>query len=286
MLAAEFLQDVVLSAENLQFSYCNRKGLFTKRQIIPVIQDLGFTLFRGKTLGVLGESGCGKSTLVSLLCRDREPERGEIFMNGQSIQGVEQKTFAKHLQVIAQDTLGALNPRRIVGEQIQESLDIHNAGVKARRKARVIDVMQSVSLTVEHYYRYPHQLSGGQRQRVAIARALVIEPEVLICDEPVSALDVSVQAQVLELLVDLQQQRNLSLLFISHDVRVIQHISHDVAVMKEGRIVEIENTAQLFNNPRHPYTRALLAEVPRRAAFNEKSSAAVAKSIHLNGYPS
>lgn len=258
---------LALAARNLQFSYSSGFSLLPRRtQGFHAIKDVSLELKPGETLGLVGESGCGKSTLASLLCGDRLPTSGEIELFGQSFGSLmkpNRRGLAKHLQVISQDTLGALDPRRSVGHQMLETLAIHAIGEPASRHDRAAETFKAVSLPASALQKYPHQLSGGQRQRVAIARALIVEPQILLCDEPVSALDVSVQAQVLNLLLELQRARGLSLLFISHDVRVVRHVSHRVAIMEAGEIVETGRTEEVFSNPAHPYTAKLLAAVPR-----------------------
>ncbi|ACM30063.1 ATP-binding cassette domain-containing protein [Rhizobium rhizogenes] len=258
---------LALAARNLQFSYSSGFSLLPRRtKGFHAIKDVSLELKPGETLGLVGESGCGKSTLASLLCGDRLPTSGEIELFGQSFTNLvkpNRRGLAKHLQVISQDTLGALDPRRTVGHQMLETLAIHKIGEPAGRHDRAAETFKAVSLPASALQKFPHQLSGGQRQRVAIARALIVEPQILLCDEPVSALDVSVQAQVLNLLLELQRARGLSLLFISHDVRVVRHVSHRVAIMEAGEIVETGRTEEVFSNPAHPYTAKLLAAVPR-----------------------
>jgi peptide/nickel transport system ATP-binding protein len=259
--------DVALAARNLQFSYSSGFSIWPRRgRDFHAIRDVSLELKSGETLGLVGESGCGKSTLASLLCGDRVPTSGSIELFGQSFDGLMKPTrrgLAKHLQVISQDTLGALDPRRSVGHQMLETLAIHAIGDPKSRRDRAAETFRAVSLPVSALQKFPHQLSGGQRQRVAIARALIVEPQILLCDEPVSALDVSVQAQVLNLLLELQRARGLSLLFISHDVRVVRHVSHRVAIMAAGQVVETGPTEDVFSNPAHPYTTKLLSAVPR-----------------------
>ncbi|HEX8049135.1 ABC transporter ATP-binding protein [Rhizobium sp.] len=259
--------DLALAARNLQFSYSSGFSLLPRgTQGFHAIKDVSLELKPGETLGLVGESGCGKSTLASLLCGDRLPTSGNIELFGQSFTNLmkpNRRGLAKHLQVISQDTLGALDPRRTVGHQMLETLAIHKIGEPASRHDRAAETFKAVSLPASALQKFPHQLSGGQRQRVAIARALIVEPQILLCDEPVSALDVSVQAQVLNLLLELQRARGLSLLFISHDVRVVRHVSHRVAIMEAGEIVETGRTEEVFANPAHPYTAKLLAAVPR-----------------------
>ena len=272
-----------LAACDLQFSYAPGFSLWPGRaKGFHAIKDVSLELRPGETLGLVGESGCGKSTLASLLCGDREPTSGEITLFGQPFKNLmkpNRRGLAKHLQVISQDTMGALDPRRSVGHQMVETLTIHGIGYPASRLDRAAEAFKAVSLPISALQKFPHQLSGGQRQRVAIARALVVEPQILLCDEPVSALDVSVQAQVLNLLLELQRARGLSLLFISHDVRVVRHVSHRVAIMEAGQIVETGQTEDVFANPVHPYTAKLLSAVPRGRRSRVRQAAATLETL-------
>jgi peptide/nickel transport system ATP-binding protein len=272
-----------LAARDLQFSYAPGFSLLPSRaKGFHAIKDVSLELKPGETLGLVGESGCGKSTLASLLCGDRVPTSGEITLFGQpfkSLMKPNRRGLARHLQVISQDTMGALDPRQSVGRQMMETLTIHGIGDAANRLDRAAEVFKAVSLPASALQKFPHQLSGGQRQRVAIARALVVEPQILLCDEPVSALDVSVQAQVLNLLLDLQRARGLSLLFISHDARVVRHISHRVAIMEAGRIVETGPTEAVFANPGHPYTAKLLSAVPRGRRHRAREAAVMLETL-------
>ncbi|AYG70008.1 MULTISPECIES: ATP-binding cassette domain-containing protein [unclassified Rhizobium] len=272
-----------LAARDLQFSYAPGFSLWPGRaKGFHAIKDVSLELKSGETLGLVGESGCGKSTLASLLCGDREPTSGEITLFGQpfkSLMKSNRRGLAKHLQVISQDTMGALDPRQSVGQQMVETLTIHGIGYPASRLDRAAETFKAVSLPASALQKFPHQLSGGQRQRVAIARALIVEPQILLCDEPVSALDVSVQAQVLNLLLELQRARGLSLLFISHDVRVVRHVSHRVAIMEAGQIVETGPAEEVFANPVHPYTAKLLSAVPRGRRGRVRQPAAMLETL-------
>jgi peptide/nickel transport system ATP-binding protein len=274
---------LALAARDLQFSYAPGFSLWPGRaRGFHAIKDVSLELKPGETLGLVGESGCGKSTLASLLCGDRMPTSGEITLFDQPFQSLmkpNRRGLAKHLQVVSQDTMGALDPRRSVGHQMVETLEIHGIGYPASRLDRAAETFKAVSLPVSALQKFPHQLSGGQRQRVAIARALVVEPQILLCDEPVSALDVSVQAQVLNLLLELQRARGLSLLFISHDVRVVRHVSHRVAIMEAGSIVETGPTEDVFANPVHLYTAKLLSAVPRGRRGRMRRAAAVLETL-------
>ncbi len=275
--------ELALAANHLQFSYSAGFSLLPGRaKGFHAIRDVSLALKPGETLGLVGESGCGKSTLASLLCGDRIPTSGEITLFGQpfkSLMKPNRRGLAKHLQVVSQDTMGALDPRRSVGHQMVETLAIHGIGYPASRLDRAAETFKAVSLPVSALQKFPHQLSGGQRQRVAIARALIVEPQILLCDEPVSALDVSVQAQVLNLLLELQRARGLSLLFISHDVRVVRHVSHRVAIMEAGRIVEAGPTEEVLSRPAHPYTAKLLSAVPRGRRSGLRPAAAMLETL-------
>jgi dipeptide transport system ATP-binding protein len=225
-----------------------------------------FTLARGKTLAVVGESGCGKSTLARAITMIEPPTAGELTISGQTVVGASAATLRAlrpRVQMVFQNPYGSLNPRQKIGHALEEPLRVNTGLGASERTARARAMMAAVGLRPEHYDRYPHMFSGGQRQRIAIARALMVEPEVLVLDEPVSALDVSIQAQVLNLLADLQEKHNLAYLFISHDLSVVRHIADEVMVMYLGRVVEHGPRAAVFENPQHPYTQALLSATPQ-----------------------
>ncbi|WP_263065231.1 ABC transporter ATP-binding protein [Dickeya dadantii] len=257
----------VLEAHDLDFTYHAGFSLLPGSRVgHHAVRGVSLALGQGETLGLVGESGCGKSTLAALLCGDRQPDSGTLALFDAPFAGYlrpNRRRLARVLQVVAQDTLGAFDPRHTIGRQIEEVLLIHAIGCKSERRDRAKEALNAVALPGAMLERYPHQMSGGQRQRAAIARALVTEPSILLCDEPVSALDVSVQAQVLNLLLDLQEKRGLSILFISHDVRVVRHVSHRVVVMQAGRVVESGPTSTVFAAPADPYTAKLLAAVPK-----------------------
>ncbi|WP_159564320.1 dipeptide ABC transporter ATP-binding subunit DppF [Budvicia diplopodorum] len=256
----------LLQAINLKKYYSVKSGMFSPKQQVKSLDGVSFTLERGKTLAVVGESGCGKSTLGRLLTMIETPTAGEIYYQGQDIlkhDPAAQKLRRQKIQIVFQNPYASLNPRKKVGDILEEPLIINTHLSRSERKERAQAIMDKVGLKTEHYDRYPHMFSGGQRQRIAIARGLMLNPEIMIADEPVSALDVSVRAQVLNLMMDLQQELGLSYVFISHDLSVVEHIADEVMVMYLGRCVEQGPKAEIFNNPRHPYTQALLSATPR-----------------------
>jgi len=242
-------------------------GGVLRREIgrVHAVSDVSFAVARGETLGLVGESGCGKSTLARVVVRLYEPSQGQVRLRGKdflALEGDALKHERAQLQMIFQDPYGSLNPRMTIGKIIEEPLTLHQRGTPAERRAKVASLLARVGLRGDSIERFPHELSGGQRQRVGIARAIALEPAVVLCDEPVSALDVSIQSQVLNLLRDLQEELGLAYVFISHDLAVVKHIATRVAVMYLGRIVEMADTDTLYARPAHPYTRALLASVP------------------------
>jgi peptide/nickel transport system ATP-binding protein len=235
--------------------------MFRARRLLHAVNGVDISVERGDVLGIVGESGCGKSTLARMLLGLTPPTAGSIFLDGQDIATLDRKAVARRVQPVFQDPYSSLNPRRTVASIVSFPLEVHDIGTRAQRKTQAIEMLERVGLPARYADLTPGQLSGGQRQRVAIARALVMKPEIVVCDEPTSALDVSVQAQILNLLLDLRQEFNLTYVFISHNLAVVEHIATRLAVMYLGRVVEFADTRTLFARPQHPYTQALLASV-------------------------
>ena len=260
---------VILDVRDLKKSFYSRKGLFGKEEF-QAVKGVSFQLAKGKTLGLVGESGSGKTTIVLLLMRLQAATGGKALFEGQDILAMSEKEFAQYqrkIQIIFQNPYASLNPRFTVGQILMEPMQVHGIGANdAERKQMALELLERVSLPAQAFYRYPHEFSGGQRQRIAIARCLTLKPEVLICDESVSALDVSVQAQVLNLLQDLQDEFGLSYIFISHDLSVVKYISDQIMVMNHGDVVEIANSDDLYQSPQHEYTKRLLSAIPQSVA--------------------
>ncbi len=255
----------LVEAKDLTKHFVVQRG-FGTTGLVRAVEGVSLSINRGETFALVGESGCGKSTTGRLLLRLIEPTSGDIVYDGQNLAGLpadELRAYRRHMQIIFQDPFGSLNPRMSVADIIAEPLVIHGIGDRASRTARVHELLRLVGLAPEHARRYPHEFSGGQRQRIGIARALALEPKFIVCDEPVSALDVSIQAQIINLMQDLQRRLGLTYLFISHNLAVVRQIADRVAVMYLGRIVEVAPTEELFARPRHPYTQALLSAVPQ-----------------------
>ena len=256
----------LLEINNLQMHFPIKQGLFAKtRGVIKAVDGVSFNLKKGETLGLVGESGCGKTTVARSLLRLVEPTGGSVKFEGTDILRLPKKELRQvraHIQVIFQDPYSSLNPRLSVGQIIAEPLKNFGFQDTMELKERVAYLMEKVGLMPEQFNRYPHQYSGGQRQRIGIARALALNPKIIVCDEPVSALDVSIQAQVINLLMSLQKELGLAYIFIAHDLSVVEHISDRVAVMYLGKIVELATDYDMYHDPRHPYTQALLSAVP------------------------
>lgn len=256
----------LLETKDLVKHYPVTGGVFLREiASVKAVDGVSLNILPGETLGLVGESGCGKSTLGRLILRLEEPTRGEILFEGKSILGYDSKqmrALRREMQIIFQDPFSSLNPRKSVAHIVGEPFFVHGMNDRHEREARVVELLEVVGLKREHMRRYPHQFSGGQRQRIGVARALALNPKLIICDEPVSALDVSIRGQVINLLQDLQEEFGLTYLFISHDLSVVEHISDRVAVMYLGKLVELADSKTLYKSPLHPYTQALLSAAP------------------------
>jgi peptide/nickel transport system ATP-binding protein len=255
----------LLEVRRLVKEFTRRAGLVGRGTTIRAVDEVSFAIAKGETFGLVGESGSGKTTTGRCILRLIEPTSGEVLFDGRDVltlSGTELRRARRDMQIVFQDPYSSLNPRLRAGDSVEEPLIIHKLGSRDERRARVAQLFELVGLNPDHLRRYPHEFSGGQRQRIGLARALALNPSLVIADEPVSALDVSVQAQVVNLLMDLQRQLGLTYLFIAHDLRLVEHICARVAVMYRGRIVEMGETAKLFAAPQHPYTRALLSAIP------------------------
>jgi len=257
----------LLKVENLKVHFPFARGPIWNRHrgVVRAVDGVSFEVYQGETLGLVGESGCGKSTTARAILNLVPPTAGHVYLNGQRIDGLDDQAmlpYRRQIQMIFQDPFASLNPRMTVGAIISEPMKIFGLGSEYDRRLEVLRLMELVGLNPRFLNRYPHEFSGGQRQRIGIARALAVQPKLILCDEPVSALDVSIQAQVINLLMELQQRLGLAYVFIAHDLSVVRHISHRVGVMYLGRIVELATAEELYARPRHPYTQALLSAVP------------------------
>ena len=262
-------QTKLLEIKDLKKYFTVKKSGFNKNQMVKAVDGVSMDIFRGETLGLVGESGCGKTTLGRTIIRLYEPTSGSIIYDGKPIYDSEQKIaekmlpYRRKMQIIFQDPSASLDPRMTVGEIVGEALDIHKLYTgKGEREARINQLLEEVGLNTEHSNRFPHEFSGGQQQRIGIARALAVEPEFIVCDEPISALDVSIQSQVVNMLEDLQDELGLTYLFIAHDISVVRHISNRIGVMYLGNLVELAESYELYRNPIHPYTKTLMSAVP------------------------
>ena len=258
--------EVLLEAKGLYKTYTQTSGFFVRKQkVIKALNNVSLSIKPGETLAIVGESGSGKSTLARCLLQLQAFDQGELFFKGKNLTSLDEKDkkyLKRHIQMVFQDPYASLNPRMKIEEILEEGLVIHDLGNKKLRQTKVRSMIKKVGLTVPDLQKYPHQFSGGQRQRIGIARALIVDPELVICDEPVSALDVSIQAQILLLLKDLQKELGLSYLFISHDLRVVRHMSDRIVVMHQGKIVEQGYTKSIYEKPKANYTRELLNAIP------------------------
>ena len=255
----------ILKVEGLKTYFPVGGGLFGKKQVVKAVNDVSFEVMEHETFGLVGESGCGKSTLGRTLVKIYEPTEGKIEFMGKDItklNGSEMQDFRRNVQMIFQDPYASLNPRMTVGEIIWEPMEIHNIGTPKERDEKVASLLETVGLKPDHVRRYPHEFSGGQRQRISIARTLALDPKFIVCDEPISALDVSIQAQIINLLERIQRERGISYLFIAHDLGAVKHISNRIGAMYLGSLVEIGSSDDLYHHPLHPYTQALLASIP------------------------
>lgn len=260
-------EEILLKVKNLKKYFNLKKGFFNSKSSgsVKAVDDISFSIRKGETFGLVGESGCGKSTTARIILRLINPTGGEVIykdVNLVNLKSSEMFKYRKEIQIIFQDPYASLSPRMTIGDIVGESLEIHKFKNKTLRIDRVKKCLKIVGLNPEHINRYPHEFSGGQRQRVGIARALVLQPELIICDEPVSALDVSVQAQILNLMIDLQREFHLTYLFIAHDLSVVKYVSNRIGVMYLGKIVEIASSDTLYKKPLHPYTMGLLSAIP------------------------
>jgi ABC-type oligopeptide transport system ATPase subunit len=260
------MNDIILKVQNLSQNYVIKKSTLSQKKIIKAVNNVNFEVQRGEVLGFVGGSGCGKTTVAKLIMKIEQASSGNILFNNKNISSLDKKELLKYrsdVQIIFQDTYSALNPRWYIGKIIAEPLIWNSSFSKKEIKEKVLILMQKVGLKKECYDKYPHQFSGGERQRIGIARALIIQPKLIICDEPVSALDVSIQAQVLNLLLSIQKEFNLTYIFISHDLNIISRIANRILVMNEGKVIEINETKSIMTNPQHEYTKKLFKSMPK-----------------------
>ena len=265
--------EVVLEAVDLKRHYQIDRGTFKKPAILKALDGASFTLKKGQTLAIVGESGCGKSTMARLVTMIETPTAGKLIIGEDDVSNAspaERSNLHKKVQIVFQDPYGSLNPRQKIGHSLGEPLLVNTSMSRSQRREAALKMIRLVGLRPEHYDRYPHMFSGGQRQRIAVARSLMLNPQIIVLDEPVSALDVSIQAQILNLIADLQQKFDLAYMFISHDLSVVKHIADEVMVMYLGKPVETGSRDQIFSKPHHPYTRALLSATPVADPFKSK----------------
>ncbi len=259
-------EDIILDVVGLSKYFPVKSGLLSRQStVVKAVDNVNFQIKKGETLGLVGESGCGKTTTGRTIIKLYKPTAGRIIFDGEDItefSGKKMNDVRKNMQMIFQDPYASLNPRMTVGDIIGESIDIHGLFRGKDRKDRIQDLLKTVGLNKEHINRYPHEFSGGQRQRIGIARSLAVEPKLIVCDEPISALDVSIQAQIINMLEELQEKLGLTYLFIAHDLSMVKHISNDIGVMYLGQLVEVGEAVDLYENPKHPYSQALLSSVP------------------------
>lgn len=256
------MSEKLLEVQHLQ-QFFPVKGKLFKKQYVQAVDDISFYIDKGETFGLVGESGCGKTTTGRTILRLYEPTGGKIIYDGTDVTNVDFKPYRKKMQIVFQDPYASLDPRMTVGDIVGEPIDIHGLAANAQeRKDKILSLLERVGLNSEHANRYPHEFSGGQRQRIGIARALAVDPEFIVCDEPISALDVSIQAQVVNMFEDLQEKMGLTYLFIAHDLAIVKHISNRIGVMYLGKMMEMASSNDLYSHPIHPYTQSLLSAIP------------------------